>query len=51
MYDIKKAAYETQGFKSLGTNSQGNQYNSGNAPLNVERVWQDKNAPQWGSPK
>ena len=51
MYDIKKAAYEAQGFTSLGTNSQGNQYNSGNAPRNKERVWQDKNAPQWGSPK
>ena len=51
MYDIKKAAYEAQGFKSLGTNSQGVQYNTGNAPLNVERVWQDKNAPQWGTPK
>jgi hypothetical protein len=51
MYDIKKAAYEAQGFKTLGTNSQGNQFNSGNAPLNVERVWQDKNAPQWGSGK
>lgn len=51
MYDIKKVAYEAQGFKTLGTNSQGNQFNSGNAPLNVERVWQDKNAPQWGSGK
>lgn len=51
MYDIKKAAYDAQGFKTLGTNSQGNQFNSGNAPLNVERVWQDKNAPQWGSGK
>ena len=27
------------------------QYNKGNAPLNTERVWQDKNAPQWGTPK
>ena len=51
MYDIKKAAYEVQGFKTLGTNSQGSQYNKGNAPLNTERVWQDKNAPQWGTPK
>lgn len=51
MYDIKKAAYEAQGFKTLGTNSQGSQYNKGNAPLNTERVWQDKNAPQWGTPK
>lgn len=51
MYEIKMAAYEAQGFKSLGNNSQGNQYNGGNAPLNVERLWQDKNAPQWGTPK
>lgn len=51
MYEIKKAAYEAQGFKTLGTNSQGSQYNKGNAPLNTERVWQDKNAPQWGTPK
>lgn len=51
MYELKMAAYEQQGFKTLGTNSQGGQYNSGNAPLNVERVWQDKNAPQWGTPK
>lgn len=51
MYDIKKAAYQAQGFNSLGTDSQGNKYNSGNAPLNTERVWQDKKAPQWGSPK
>ena len=51
MYDIKVAAYKAQGFEHLGTTSQGNQYNSGNAPLNTERVWQDKNAPQWGSPK
>ena len=51
MYDIKKAAYDAQGFKTLGTNSQGSQFNKGNAPLNTERVWQDKNAPQWGTPK
>ncbi len=43
------AAYEEEGFKTLGTNSQGSQYNGGDAPLNTERVWQDKNAPQWGS--
>jgi len=51
MYEIKVEAYKAQGFNTLGTNSQGSQYNSGNAPLNTERVWQDKNAPQWGSPK
>lgn len=51
MYDIKLAAYKEQGFNTLGTNSQGVEHNSGNAPLNTERVWQDKNAPQWGTPK
>lgn len=50
MKSIIDAAYAAQGFTSLGTNSQGAQYNSGNAPLNVERVWQDKSAPQWGTP-
>ena len=50
MYDIKTAAYQAEGFLHLGTNSQGNQYNSGDAPLNTERVWPDKNAPQWGTP-
>lgn len=51
MHDIVMKAYEDEGFKTLGTNSQGPQYNGGNAPLNVERVWPDKNAPQWGTPK
>ncbi len=51
MHDIIMEAYAQQGFTSLGTNSQGAQYNGGNAPLNVERLWQDKNAPQWGTPK
>lgn len=51
MRDIVMKAYEEEGFKTLGTNSQGVQYNGGNAPLNVERVWPDKNAPQWGTPK
>ncbi len=50
MHDIVMKAYEEQGFKTFGTNSQGVQYNSGDAPLNVERLWQDKNAPQWGTP-
>jgi hypothetical protein len=49
MYSIKTAAYEQQGFTHLGTNSQGSEFNAGNAPLNTERLWQDKNAPQWGS--
>lgn len=50
MKAIIDAAYEAQGFKSFGTTSQGAQFNSGDAPLNVERLWQDKNAPQWGTP-
>ena len=49
MRDIVMKAYEEEGFKTLGTNSQGIQFNGGNAPLNTERVWPDKNAPQWGS--
>lgn len=49
MHDIVMKAYDDEGFKTLGTSSQGMQYNSGNAPLNTERVWPDKNAPQWGS--
>lgn len=49
MRDIVMKAYEEEGFKTLGTNSQGMQFNGGNAPLNTERVWPDKNAPQWGS--
>lgn len=50
MKSIIDAAFAAQGFTQLGTNSQGAQYNSGNAPLNTERVWQDKGAPQWGTP-
>ena len=49
MRNIILKAYEDEGFKTLGTNSQGIQYNGGDAPLNTERVWPDKNAPQWGS--
>lgn len=51
MKEVIDAAYAEQGFTVFGTNSQGVQYNSGNCPLNTERLWQDKNAPQWGSPK
>lgn len=51
MQSIIREAYKAEGFNTLGTNSQGSQFNSGNAPLNTERVWQDKNAPQWGTPK
>ena len=38
MYDNTMSAYEYQGFSTV----------PGNGILNSERVWQDKNAPQWG---
>ena len=43
----KEAAYAEQGYKTFGTTS-GEVYTK-NAPLNTERVWQDKGAPQWGT--
>lgn len=49
MKDILAASYESQGFKTLGTNNSGVAFNLSGTPLNSERVWQDKNAPQWGS--
>lgn len=51
MKAIVEAAYAQQGFLHLGSESQGSQYNGGDSPLNTERVWQDKNAPQWGTPR
>lgn len=39
MYDIIKNTYERQGFSTTLTTP---------GILNKERVWQDKNAPQWG---
>ena len=47
MKAMKEAAYAEQGYKTFGTESGG--VFSSDAPLNVERVWQDKGAPQWGS--
>lgn len=38
MYDNTMSAYEYQGFSTV----------PGNGILNSERVWQDKDAPQWG---
>lgn len=38
MYDVLNQAYKEQGF-SIGSGS----------ILNSERIWQDINAPQWGS--
>lgn len=51
MYDIKNAAYAAQGFNTLGTGNSGSAFNLSGTALNTERLWQDKNAPQWGSPK
>lgn len=51
MYDVKIAAYDAQGFKTLGTNNSGPAFNESGSALNTERLWQDKNAPQWGTPK
>lgn len=51
MYDIKNAAYSAQGFNTLGTGNSGSAFNLSGTALNTERLWQDKNAPQWGSPK
>ena len=47
----QKEAYAAQGYTKFGSDCVGVKYNEGNAPLNVERVWQDKSAPQWGTPK
>ena len=49
MYDIKIAAYQAQGF-TTGTGQSGTGFTT-TTVLNTERLWQDKNAPQWGSPK
>ena len=47
MYDIRTANLQEQGF-TPGTNQSGNGYPT-TTVLNTERLWQDKNAPQWGS--
>ncbi|MBP3212448.1 MAG: SusD/RagB family nutrient-binding outer membrane lipoprotein [Prevotella sp.] len=49
MGEIKNAAYKAQGIETLGANSM--KAVGSNSPLNLERLWQDKNAPQWGSGK
>lgn len=50
MIDVKKAAYSEMGITIFGDPSVGTQFNGGDAPLNVQRLWQDKSAPQWGTP-
>ena len=49
MYEIRKADLAAQGF-TTGSNQSGIGFASGTV-LNTERLWQDKNAPQWGSGK
>ena len=49
MHDIRLANLKEQGF-TLGTNQSGTGFSS-NSVLNTERLWQDKNAPQWGEGK
>ena len=49
MHDIRLANLKEQGF-TLGTNQSGTGITS-NSVLNTERLWQDKNAPQWGEGK
>ena len=49
MYDIQMASYKDQGF-TVGKNQSGMGFSSGTV-LNTERLWQDKNAPQWGNGK
>jgi len=47
MYDIKVEAYKTQGLTPGTNQSKGNT----STVLNTERLWQDQNGPQWGTPK
>lgn len=49
MYEIRSASLKAQGF-TTGANQSGIGFASGTV-LNSERLWQDKNAPQWGSAK
>jgi hypothetical protein len=49
MHDIRVANLKDQGF-TMGTNQSGTGYNT-TTVLNTERLWQDKNAPQWGEGK
>ena len=49
MHDIRLANLKAQGF-TTGSNQSGTGHNSSTV-LNTERLWQDKNAPQWGEGK
>ncbi|MBP5689859.1 MAG: SusD/RagB family nutrient-binding outer membrane lipoprotein [Bacteroidales bacterium] len=49
MHDIRLANLQAQGF-TTGSNQSGNGHNT-TSVLNTERLWQDKNAPQWGEGK
>ncbi len=51
MYQQTLDAYNKQGFKTLGSGLSGPSYNLTGTPLNTERLWQDINAPQWGTPE
>ena len=48
MYQIRMDNLKAQGF-TTGTSQSGMGFASGTV-LNTERLWQDKNAPQWGTP-
>ena len=49
MHDIRLANLKDQGF-TTGSNQSGIGHNTSTV-LNSERLWQDKNAPQWGEGK
>ena len=49
MHDIRLANLKEQGF-TPGTNQSGPGFTT-TTVLNTERLWQDKNAPQWGAGK
>ena len=49
MHDIRLANLKDQGF-TTGSNQSGTGHNSSTV-LNTARLWQDKNAPQWGEGK
>lgn len=50
MKEMKEEAYKEQGFNTIGSNHSGSTFNRSGTALNTERVWQDINAPQWGTP-
>ena len=49
MHDIRMASFQEQGI-TAGKNQSGMGFAT-TTVLNTERLWQDKNAPQWGSGK